>query len=152
MSASSPSTSGLVRHQHGEELAEPDGLVAEIGADELGTRRSRVPLVEDEVEDGEHRPEPLGQEVVGRDAERDPRAADPPLRAHEPLRHASGSATRNACAISPVVRPPTSRSVSATRLVRARARVAAREDEREPLVGDRAHVVLLGRAAPAAAR
>ena len=57
----------------------------------------------------------------------------------------AGSATRKACAISVVVRPPTSRSVSATRLSGGERGVAAGEDEREPLVGDRAHVVLLGR-------
>ena len=78
---------GLVGHEHGEELREPDRLVAEVGAHVVGAGRRRVALVEHEVEHREHRAQPLGEQVVGRDAERDAGAADLPLRTHEPLRH-----------------------------------------------------------------
>ena len=134
---------GLVGHQHGEQLREADRLVAERGAHGLRAARRRVALVEDEVEDGEHRAEPVGEQVVGRDAEGD--AAVSAFRFARTSRCAIvGSGTRNACAICAVVSPATSRSVSATRDSAASA-VAAGEDEREAVVGDRAHVVLLGR-------
>ena len=106
---------GLVGHQDREQLREPDRLVAEVAANELVSGRRGVALVEDEVEDGEHRAQALGQQVVGRDAERD--AA---------RRGSSASRERGAARASPPGRgtrarsracrsPPTSRSVSATR-------------------------------------
>ena len=71
--------------------------------------RPRVALVEDQVDDGEHRGEPVGQQVVGRHAERDPGGLDLALGAHEPLRHrrlgrrgtrarSRASSARRACA------------------------------------------------------
>ena len=52
-----------------------------------------------------------------------------------------GSATRNARAISPVVMPPSARSVSATRAGSSSAGMAAGEDQPQPVVDDRALVV-----------
>ena len=134
----------LVGHQHGEQLREPDRLVAELVADRRAAAARGVALVEDEVEDGEHRAQPLGQQVVGRDAERDARVADLLLCAHEPLRHrrlgdeerVRDLGRRQAGDLAQRQRDP--------RLGRERG-MAAGEDEREPVVGDRAHVVLLGR-------
>ncbi len=81
--------------------------------------------------------------MVGRDAERDPGAADLPLRAHEPLRHRGLGDEERVCDLG--------RREAADLAQRQRdaalggeRRVAAREDEREALVRDRAHVVLLG--------
>jgi hypothetical protein len=45
----------LVRHQHRQELRQSDRLVAQFAAHERIAGRGRVALVEDEVEDGEHR-------------------------------------------------------------------------------------------------
>ena len=72
---------GLVRHQGREQEGEPDRLGAELHA-----HGRPVPGVEDEIDHGEHAAQPLGQEVVGRDAQRDARVANLSLRAHEPLR------------------------------------------------------------------
>ena len=133
----------LVRHEDGEELPEPDRLVAQVGAHEVGAGRRRVALVEHEVEDREHRPEPLGQQVVGRDAERDAGAADLPLRAHEPLRHRR---LRDEERVRDLGRREAADLAQRQRdaALGGERRVAAREDEREAVVGDRAHVVLLG--------
>ena len=135
---------GLVRHQHREELPEPDRLVAERCAHGLLAPRRGVPLVEDEVEDGEDRAESLGQHVIRRHAEGDAGAAHFSLGAHEPLRH------RRLCDEE---RPRDLRRRQAGDLAQGQRhprlgserRVTAREDECEPVVGDRAHVVLLGR-------
>ena len=78
---------GLVRHEDREQLGEADRLVAQVVAHVIGSRGGRVALVEHEVEDGEHRPQALREQVVGRDAERDPRRPDLALRTDEALRH-----------------------------------------------------------------
>ena len=75
-----PMDLGLVGHQLGERAAEPDRLGGEVAA-------AAVALVEDQVDDREHRGEPVGQQVRRRHAERDPRRPDLPLRADEPLGH-----------------------------------------------------------------
>ena len=130
---------GLVRHQHGEQLPEPDRLVAELVA-----HRRAVARVEDEVERRERRRGPLRQEVVRRHAERDPRGADLPLGAHEALRHRRLGHEEGPGHLR--------RGQPADRLERQRdlrvdgeRRVAAREDQCEPFVGQGLHVLLLGR-------
>ena len=125
-------------------FAEPDRLVAEVVADVVGSGRRGVALVEHEVEDGEHRAQALGEQVVGRHAERDPGAADLPLRADEPLRHrglGDEEGVRDLGRREPADLAQRERDAA---LGRERG-VAAGEDERQPVVGDRAHVVLLGR-------
>ena len=110
------------------------------------TRRSpragRVALVEDQVDDGEHR----RAAASGSSASAGTRYG---IRASRILPFARtsrcamvGSGTRNARAISAVVRPPSSRSVSATCARRRERRVAAGEDQAQPVV---AHGALLGR-------
>ena len=71
---------GLVRHQLGERRAEPERLGRQVDA-------AAVALVEDQVDDREHRCQPLRQQVAGRDAERDARILDLPLRPREPPLH-----------------------------------------------------------------
>jgi hypothetical protein len=126
----------LVGHQPGERAAEPDRLAGELAA-------AAVPLVEDQVHDREHRGETVGQQVVGRDAERDPGGLDLPLRADEPLRHrrlgdeeGAGDLVRR----QPAERPQRERDLSLER----EGWMAAGEDQLEALVGDRllVHVVL----------
>jgi hypothetical protein len=77
----------FVRHQHREQLRQPDRLVAELVADGLAAGARRIALVEDEVEHGQHGAQSLGEKVVGRDPEGDPGVADLPFRADEPLCH-----------------------------------------------------------------
>lgn len=66
---------------------QPDGVGAEILPHQGFTLGGRVSLVEDEVEDLQHRIQPLGEQVRRRNAVGDPRAPDLRLGAHEPLRH-----------------------------------------------------------------
>ena len=80
----------------------------------------------------------------GRDAEGDPGAADLPLRADEALRHRRLCDEERMCDLGGrEAADLAERQRDAA--VRGERRVTAREDEREALVGDRAHVVLLGR-------
>ncbi len=78
---------GLVGHEAAQRAGEPDRLVAQLGADEVGAPGGRVPLVEQQIQ---HREDPagaLGQQMRGRDPIRDARAGDLALGAHEPLGH-----------------------------------------------------------------
>jgi hypothetical protein len=76
---------GLARQQRGDEAGEPDRLVAQVDAHPLGARGRRVALGEDEVDDAEHRRQPLGHPLGFRDGERDARRPQLALRADEPL-------------------------------------------------------------------
>ena len=92
---------GLVRHQLGERRAEPQRLRGEVDA-------AAVALVEDQVDDRQHRRQPLGQQMVGRNPERDARILI--LRfARDRRRFIVSSETRNARAISSVRSPPSAR-------------------------------------------
>jgi hypothetical protein len=71
---------GLVGHQLGERAPEPDRVGRQLPA-------TRVPLVEDQVDDREHRGQPVGEQMVRWDAERDPGRLDLLLRSYDPLRH-----------------------------------------------------------------
>jgi hypothetical protein len=71
---------GLVGHQFDERGAQPESLSGEIDA-------AAVPLVEDQVDDREHGSQPLGQQVPGRDTERDARIPDLSLRPRESPLH-----------------------------------------------------------------
>ena len=55
ISASRPATSRLVGQQRAQHPAEPDRLVGQLGADRGVARAGEVALVEDEVDDGQHR-------------------------------------------------------------------------------------------------
>ena len=96
----------LVGHQLGERAPEPDRLGREVPA-------AAVPLVEDQVDDCEHRGEAVGEQMSRRHAKRDPGGPDLALRADEPLGHGrlgneegAGDLLRRS--------PPSVRSVSAT--------------------------------------
>ena len=106
---------GLVGHQLGERAAEPQRL----GASSVAA--AAVALVEDQVDDRQHGGEAVGQQVVGRHAERDAGRLDLALGAHEPLGHRRPRARGRRAAISAVVSPPSVRSVSATCASRASA-------------------------------
>ena len=72
---------GLVGHQLDQGAAEADRLRRQVDA------AAAPALVEDQVDDREHRVEPLGQQVVGRDGKRDAGVADLVLGAGQALAH-----------------------------------------------------------------
>jgi hypothetical protein len=120
----------LVRHQQREHRGQPDRLVAQ-----LAPHRRAVAGVEDEVDDAEYGREPVGEDVVGRDAEGDAGVADLPLRAHEPLRHRRlrhEERPRDLARLEPAERAQRERDL---RVDRKRG-MAAGEDEAQALVGD----------------
>ena len=105
----------LAREQLGEDAAEPERLLEQLGPDPIVAGGRRVALVEDQVDRLEHRRR--GARRARR--AREPRTARAPptsVRLARTIRCATvASETRNARAISLVVRPPSRRSVSATR-------------------------------------
>jgi hypothetical protein len=78
--ASRPCTSGFVRQQLREGTSEPNRLGRERIA-------SAVPLVEDQVYNGEHCSQPLGQQFRRWDPERNTRRLDLALGAYQALSH-----------------------------------------------------------------
>ena len=142
--ASRPERLGLVGHQHAEELRQPDRLAAEVVPDMRLARRCGVALVEDEVEHRQDGPQAglagggraargTGCRPSGSSASRERAAAPSPAR------------RRGTRARSP--RGQTADLAQGQRDLRVggERRVAAREDERQPVVRDRAHRLLLGR-------
>ena len=129
---------GLVGHQLGERAPEPDRLGREVAT-------AAVALVEDQVDDREHGGEAVGEQMRRRHAKRDPGGLDLALRADEPLGHGRLGDEEGA---GDLVRPQAAQRAQRERdlSVERERRMAAREDELEPLVGDRrlVHVVLHG--------
>ena len=126
----------LVGHQLGERPPEPQRLGRQLAA-------AAVALVEDQVDDGEHRGEAIGQQMVGRHPERDPGRLDLALRAHEPLRHRRlrhEERARDLAGGQAAERPQRQRDLR----VGGQRGMAAREHELEPLVREcrRVHRVL----------
>ena len=114
ISATRPCTSGSVGSELGEDAPEPQRLLAQRRSHPVVAGGRRVALVEDEVDDLEHRGQPRGSSS--------PRGTSNGTRASARVRLARtirwatvGSGTRKARAISSVVSPPSRRSVSATR-------------------------------------
>jgi hypothetical protein len=104
---------GLVRREFGEDAAQAQRILAQRRPHHVIAGRRGIPLVEDEVDDFEHRREAFGA-FLPRPGPRTARALRKrSLRAHDPLgdRRLAGE-TR---AISAVVKPPSRRSVRATR-------------------------------------
>ena len=136
-----PEDLGLVGHQRREDPGQADRLRRTARAGPAVAGRRVVALVEDEVEHPQHAVEPLGQGVVRRDAVRDPRVADLALRPDEPLgerrlghEEGPGDLGRR----EPAERPQRQRHPR----VHRQGRVAAREDQPQPVVCDRAHAGL----------
>jgi hypothetical protein len=78
---------GRARHELLQQPAETDGLVGQVAADELVAGRRDVALVEDEVDDAQHRVDALGELGRGRDPVGDPGVPDLALGPGESLRH-----------------------------------------------------------------
>ena len=122
----------LVGHQLGQRSTEPDRFVGEIAAG----WRGRVPLVEDQIHDREHRDEAVGQQVVGRHPERDRRRGDLPFRAREALAHRRFRHDERTGDLVGGQAAEGSQGERDLRLDRQR-RMATHEDQLEPLVGKR---------------
>ena len=69
----------LLRGEPGQDAAEPERVLAERGAHPVLAGRRRVALVEDEVDDLEHRREPGGKVGAAGDVEGDARLGEGPL-------------------------------------------------------------------------
>ena len=132
---------GFVGHQRPEDAGEPDRLVAEVGPNER-TRRGRVTLVEDQVQDGEHTRQAFGQELGRRHAVGDRGLADLVLGADEALRHRGLGDQEGS---GDLARGESAQGLQGERDARLhrQGRVAAGEDQPEPVVGDATHVGLV---------
>ena len=121
ISATSPCTSGLPRRELGQHAAEPERVLDERRAHPLLALRRRVALVEDQVD------RPRARRGAARRAPRPraprtaPRTSVSVFLAREIRCPIVRGSTRNARAISSVLRPPTIRRVSATRASRESA-------------------------------
>ena len=76
----------LVGQQLHQQPAEADRLAAEIGAHQAVAFGAGIAFVEHQVDDAEHRLQPLGQELARRHLVRNPGVEDLALGAHQPLR------------------------------------------------------------------
>ena len=127
---------GLVRHERCQDGREPDRFHAKV----LPWRWA-VARIEDEVDRGEDGAEAVGQEMIGRDAQRDRRVADLALRSHEPLRERCLGNEEAACDLGR--RQPAHEAERERDLrLRCKRRVAAGEDQFQPFVGDDSLLVL----------
>ena len=119
----------LVGHELDERPAEQERLRREFAP-------AAVALVEDQINDREDREEPIGQQVLGRYPERDPRGLDLALRSHQSLRHRGLGHQEGVGDLNgrqATERPKHQRDLS----VDSERRMTAREDELESLVGER---------------
>src|SRR4051794_25647933 len=127
---------GLVGHQRREEEREPDRLRAQFA-----THWRPVARVEDEVDGGEDGAQPLGQQVLRRDAEWNAGVADLALRANEPLRERRFGDDEGPRDLRR--RQPADEAERQGHLrVGGQRGVAAGEDQLEPLVGDHGFLVV----------
>jgi hypothetical protein len=76
----------LVGHEAGDELAEPDRLLAQP-ATLWCVGRGRVVLGEDQIDHRKHAGQAIGQQMVGGDLQSGPGVTDLSLGVHQPLRH-----------------------------------------------------------------
>ena len=141
----------LVRHQRREHRRETDRLHAQLAA-----HRRSVAGVEDEIDRREDGAQPIRKKVLRRHAQRDAGVADLPLRAHEPLRERR---LRDEEAARDLRRREAADEAQRQRDLRlgGERRMAAREDQLEPFVGDDSLLVVgelarRARAAPSCAR
>ena len=132
---------GLVGHQLGQQAREPDRLRAQV-LRASARQRSRVALVEDQVDDREHRLQPRRQVGLARHAVGDPRVADLALGAHQPLRHrrlGHEERARDLGRAQPAEQPQRERDLRGGR----ERRMAAGEDQPQAVVVHRARLLRL---------
>ena len=136
-----PGRLGLVGEQRDHDPCQADRLGAQLAADQRIARGRGVALVEHEVEDVEDAVEPLGQELGRRHAVGDPGVADLALRPDQPLREGrlrDQERPRDLGGREAAERAQRQRDPA----VHRQRRMAAREDQPQLIVRDRAHRVL----------
>ena len=133
----------LLRHQLCQEPPEADRLGAEVLPNEPVARRGCVPLVENQVDDGQHSPEAARELGFVRDAIRDSRVANLCLGPDQPLGHRRFRRQKRAGDLGRR-EPPDEPQRQGDLDAGGQRRVAAREDQAQPIV---AHGVLLDRLA-----
>ncbi len=127
----------LLGHQLDDEPSEPDRLGAQLRSHQRFATGRTVALVEDQVDDGEHGGEPIRQHLGRRHLVRDAGVADLPLGAHESLRHRrllDKERPRDLAGLEAGDRAQGERDLR----VRGECRVAAGEDQPQPVVRERA--------------
>ncbi len=130
---------GFPGEQTVDDPNEPDRLVAELDLDQL-TLGGRVPLVEHEVEHGEHAAEAFLQQLARGHAIGDAGVADLPLRTDQPLLHRGFGQQERAGDLSR--RQATDRPQGEGHAgLHREGRVATGEDQTESLVRDLLHVI-----------
>ena len=128
----------LLRYEPGQNPAEAERILTELGPHPVVAGGRSVPLIEYEVDDLEDRRQSRGKLRTARDLERNVRVGQRALCAHDPLRD-RWLETRKARAISSVVSPPSKRRVSATRASGSENRMTGYEHEAQQIV---AHVII----------
>jgi hypothetical protein len=120
---------GLVRHQLGEGAPEPDRLRRQVAA-------AAVALVEDQIDDGEDRGQPVREEVGWGHPEWDPGFLDLALRPDQPLGHrrlGDDEGARDLLGGQSSERPERQGDLR----VHGQRRVTAGEEQLQALIGDR---------------
>ena len=135
MRASNPSASGSSGISMHNTRASRMASAVRLAADQIATGAGRVALVEEQVEDRQHRRRPLHELVRRRHCEGDAGMADLALGPHEALRH-RGLGTRKARAISAVVMPGQRAQREGHLGLERQCRVAAREHQAQAIVGN----------------
>ena len=130
---------GVVGHQPAQQPAEADRLAAQLAAHQPVALAGRVALVEDQVDDAQHAAQAVGQLLVGGHAVGDVRVGDLALRAHEPLAHRRlGDEERARDLARRQAAQRAQRERHARRQIQRR--MAAGEDQPQPVVDDRARL------------
>jgi hypothetical protein len=140
ISCEQPERLGVVGHQPGQQAAQADRLLTQVRPGERLALGGGVALGEDDRDRREDAGQPLGQQLVGRDAVRDAGRGDLALGPGEALAHRRLGDQERPCGLR--------RAQAAERLHGQRhpggegqRRMAAGEDEAEPVVGEGARFV-----------
>ena len=129
------------RHQRSHQPPQTDRLGRDVRPHERPAPRRRVAFVEDQIDHGQHRVEPRRHVVGVGHHVRDARVANFPFRPHQPLGHRRGrneKRARDFVGLEPAQRPKRQRDLGVER----QGRMAAGEDQSQPIVRDLARVVV----------
>jgi hypothetical protein len=131
---------GVVGHQPGQQVPEPDRLLAQLPAHEAIAPGGRIALVEDQIHHPQHASQAVGQLLVGRHPIGDVRVRDLALGADDPLAHGRLGDQEGAGDLArrhPPERPQRERHPRR----HVQRRMAAGEDQPQPVVDNRALVL-----------
>ena len=134
---------GLAGHELAQDPGQPDGLGAQPPADQVGARAGRVALVEQQVEHGQDPGGPLGQQVRGRHPVGDAGVADLVLGPDQALGHGRLGHQERPGDLGRAQAGQRAQGQRDPGLQR-QGRMAAGEDQPQPVVGDAALVVIGG--------